>query len=302
VFDDKRQILWNGECFMKLALVGSGGYIAGFLLESFEHAPYIESVLKIGQNENADEYLDLQKPEDFKYNTLDEIDIIIFTAAISGPDKCAMDFEFCWNINVTGTQYFIKRAVAKHCKVLFFSSDAVFGDFPGQIYDEESLTQANTPYGQMKKTIEDEFENSPYFKIIRLPYVTSTKDKFISYCLECLSKNEVAEIFHPFYRNCIVVSEVVDVVHWMALHWGEYTPSVLNVAGKELVSRVRIADELNRHLRKKLKYTIVQPDVDFYKNRPQITQMKSLYLSQYHILEDSTFTEKIKKELEEIEL
>ncbi len=49
-----------------------------------------------------------------------------------------------------------------------------------------------------------------------------------------------------FYRNCIVVSDVVKVVEWMINNWEEFTDFVLNVAGNELISRVRIADEINR--------------------------------------------------------
>ena len=96
------------------------------------------------------------------------------------------------------------------------------------------------------------------------------------------------------------MSDVVDVVIWFLKHWDEYHPFVLNVAGKELVSRVRIADELNRHLGNKLEYIISSPCDDFYKNRPCITQMKSLYLQKYKILEDNTFTEKLIKELQNI--
>lgn len=94
-----------------------------------------------------------------------------------------------------------------------------------------------------------------------------------------------------------MVSDVVDVVQWFAKHFDEYKPFVLDVAGKELVSRVRIADELNRYFNGKLKYSITLPEGDFYKNRPKTTQMKSLYMQEYGILEDNTFTEKIQKEL-----
>ena len=281
---------------MNVAIVGSSGYIAGFLLKRFEQEKAIEKILKIDQNENADAYLNLLEAEEFNYNQLNDIDFIVFTAAISGPDKCATDFDFCWKINVEGTKYFIKEAIARKCKVLFFSSDAVFGDIPGKIYTEESETRAETPYGRMKKAIEDEFKESPSFKAIRLSYVASAKDRFISYCLSCMEKDETADIFHPFYRNVIVVSDVVDVVVWFSKHWDEYTPFVLNVAGKELVSRVRMTDELNRLFDNKLKYTISTPNEDFYNNRPKITQMKSLYLTKYQIFEDNTFTEKIKKE------
>lgn len=281
---------------MNVAIVGSSGYIAGFLLKKFEQEASIEKVLKIDQNETADVYLNLLEAEKFDYDQLNDIDFIVFTAAISGPDKCATDFDFCWKINVKGTKHFIKNAILRKSKVLFFSSDAVFGDIPGEIYTENSETKAMTPYGRMKKAIEDEFKNDPLFRAIRLSYVASAKDRFISYCLSCMENGEIAEIFHPFYRNVIVVSEVVDVVMWFLKHWNEYSPFVLNVAGKELVSRVRIADELNRLFDNKLKYIISTPGEDFYNNRPQTTQMKSLYINEYQILEDNTFTEKIKKE------
>lgn len=282
---------------MKIALVGSSGYIAGYLLERFSVEPSVNKVLQIDQNGNAQAYLNLLEPENFDYSILDEMDYVIFTAAVSGPDKCAAEYDFCWSVNVTGTIYFIHKALNRNCRVLFFSSDAVFGDIPGEIYTEKSETRAETPYGRMKKAVEDEFKKNSRFKAIRLSYVVSTRDRFVSYCLECMQKNEAADIFHPFYRNCIVVSDVVDVVIWFINHWSEYPDFALNVAGSELISRIRIADELNRQFANRLKYTISTPDGNFYKNRPQITQMKSLYMQEYGILKDETFTEKLKKEL-----
>lgn len=281
---------------MKIAIVGSSGYIASFLIKRFESEKAIESILKIDQTEEANAHLNLLEPEKFNYELLNDIDYIVFTAAISGPDKCASDFDLCWNINVTGTSYFIKEAISRNCNVLFFSSDAVFGDIDGMIYDEHSETKAGTPYGRMKKAIEDEFKHESHFKCIRLSYVASAKDRFVTYCLGCMERGEEADVFHPFYRNCIVVSDVVDVVWWFAQNWNKYSHFALNVAGKELVSRVRIADEINRIYGYKLKYTISQPEGDFYQNRPRITQMKSLYLQEYRMLEDNTFTEKIQKE------
>lgn len=286
---------------MNIAIVGSSGYIAGYLIKAFSNMSGVEQVLKI-DIKGADAILDLQHAEDFDYDQLKDIDIVVFTAAISGPDKCATDFDFCWNINVTGTKCFIKQAIARTCRVIFFSSDAVFGDIPGKIFDENSKTAAITPYGKMKKAVEDEFKDSSYFKAIRLSYVASARDRFMTYCLSCVRNNETADIFHPFYRNAIVVSDVVSVVKWLSIHFDEYRPFVLDVAGKELVSRVRMADELNRVIGGKLKYSISQPGAEFFTNRPQITQMRSLYMQEYGILPDITFTEKIQKELKEIEL
>lgn len=284
---------------MNIAIVGSSGYIAGFLIKRFETDSDIKTILKIDQTPEADSYLNLAEAEKYDYKNLDSIDYIVLTAAISSPDKCANEYEFCWKINVTGTATFIQKAIEHGCKVLFFSSDAVFGDIPGKIYDENSDTCAKTPYGKMKKAIEDQFKTYEQFKAIRLSYVASSRDRFISYCCKCIDTGEIADVFHPFYRNVITVHDVVDTVIWFLKHWDEYKPFVLNVAGKELVSRLRIADELNRLFDDKLNYTISRPLSDFYDNRPAITQMKSLYLAEKNILPDETFTEKIQKAMEE---
>lgn len=287
---------------MNIALVGSTGYIASFLLKRFMKEASVSQILKIDQNETADVFLDLCHADKFDYTKLNNIDFVVFTAAVSGPDKCAADFDVCWKINVEGTISFIHKALDKGCRVLFFSSDAVFGNIPGHIYTEESETKATTPYGRMKKAVEDEFRGNPYFKVIRLSYVISANDRFIKYCLCCVQKNERVDVFHPFYRNCIGVSDVVDVVMWFVEHFDEYKPDVLNVAGNELVSRVRIVDELNRILDKELEYTISTPKPDFFENRPKITQMKSNFLQKYKILEDISFTEKFQKEIKEINI
>ncbi len=278
---------------MRTAVVGSSGYIAGYLLKRFEN------VLKIDQTPDADAYLNLTEVEKFDYSSLDGVDYVIFTAAISGPDMCANEFERCWSINVAGTERFIEEAIRHKCRVLFFSSDAVFGDIPGKVYTERSETRAETPYGRMKKAVEDRFKDKPNFKAIRLSYVVSKRDRFVSYCLKCMASGETADIFHPFYRNCITVSDVVNTVDWLICHWDSFEPWVLNVAGSELVSRVRIADEVNRSFDDRLKYVITSPGEDFYKNRPKITQMKSLYLDKFGILKNEPFSEKLKKELEE---
>lgn len=255
-------------------LVGSSGYIAEFILKRFAEESEIESVLRLDRNSASDAYLDLAEAEKFDYSLLKDIDYVVFTAAISGPDKCAQEFDECWKINVTGTSYFIREAIKQGCRVLFFSSDAAFGDIPGAIYDEESTTAVETPYGRMKKAVEDEFKENQLFKVIRLSYVASAKDRFYTYCLNCIRQDETADIFHPFYRNVIVVSDVVEIVTYFAFHWDDYKPTFLNVAGKELVSRVRMADELNRHLGGRLKYTISMPGEEFFKNRPRISNCK----------------------------
>ena len=172
---------------MDVAIIGGSGYIGRTLYSRLLAEPGVERVVRIGQDPDEDVYLDLTQPEQFDYSFFDNIDQIIFTAAISSPDKCALDFELAWNINVTGTKKVIHEILVHNCRVLFLSSDAVFGDIPGEIYTELSETKANTPYGRMKKEVEDQFKNTCGFKAIRLSYVVSAHDRFVTYCLKCLN-------------------------------------------------------------------------------------------------------------------
>lgn len=287
---------------MKIAIVGSSGYIAKHLMRAFsEQMPGCE-IMKIDMTGEVDIPLQLTSPAEFEFDKLKGVDYVIFTAAVSGPDMCANEFDKCWEINVTGTSYFIRESIKRKIKVLFFSSDAAFGDIPGHIYDEDSEAQAYTAYGKMKKAIEDEFKSSPLFKCIRLSYVASANDKFISYCLNCIKSGETADIFHPFYRNTTTVSDVIKAIVWLLNNWSTFNSFVLDVAGTELVSRIRMADELNRYFGNKLKYVVSKPDDSFFKNRPQVTQMKSKYLYKIGIVEEQSFTEKFQKELENIKL
>jgi len=278
---------------MNIGIIGSSGYISSFLIDRLNN----HKIIKFDKNGDYDYFLDLENTNDFDSNIFDDLEFIIFTAAISSPDLCEKEYEKCWDINVKGTAYIIEEAINHKCKVLFFSSDAVFGDHKDLIFDEESKTDASTAYGKMKKEIEDIFKSNSLFKAIRLSYVVSNRDKFTNYVLSCLKNNQVCEVYDPFYRNCITISDVLDVVEWLINHWENFNHTFINIASKELIGREDIVKVINEIYDNKLEYKVIKPDESFYKCRPAYTNMKSLYLKEYKILDDLSFFNKIKKEL-----
>ena len=274
---------------MKILLTGSSGYISGFIIERFKDR---YDIIKADMNEQADVYLDLEKAEDFNYEILNDVEFVIFPAAISSPDLCQKDFDRCWKINVTGTETFISEALSRGCKVLFFSSDAVFGDHPDEVFDEDSFTDASTAYGKMKKAVEDRFKPCKDFKAIRLSYVVSPKDKFTKYVLHCMETGETCEVYDPFYRNCITIKDVLDSIDYLLSNWNDYEPVFLNIAGRDLIGREDIVKQLNRIYGDKIVYKVIYPGDEFYSCRPKKTQMRSLYLHEYKILPDEPFSKK----------
>ena len=277
---------------MKIGLVGSLGYIAGFLINKLSN----HEIIKIDKSGDYDYFLDLENSNDFDSNIFNDLDYLIFTAAISSPDLCQREYDKCWNINVIGTGNIIEKALNNNCRIIFFSSDAVYGDNPDLIFDENSITETSLAYGKMKKEIEDRFKDNGNFKAIRLSYVVSKKDKFTSYVLKCKDNNEVCEVYDPFYRNCITVSDVCNVVCWLVDNWQDFKHPFLNICGDELISREDIVKQINDLFNESIDYKVIYPGDEFYLSRPKICQMKSIYLDEYHILDKKTFKEKLIEE------
>lgn len=276
---------------VNIAIVGSNGYI-GSRLKILG-----VNVIEISRKNNTSCGLDLEQPESFDYEILNDCKYVLFTAAISSPDYCVSEYQKAYNINVNGTKHFIYEALKRDCKVIFFSSDSVYGEDIGVPFDELSKACANTAYGSMKKEIEDNFSRYSQFKAIRLSYVISSDDKFTKYLLECRKKDEVADIFHPFYRNCITLDEVVEAVTWLLNNWDDFDSQLLNICGRELISRVNFIDEFNRLSDLKVKYRVVLPDDKFFENRPQITEMTSVYLNKILHGFNNPFSTRLKSQL-----
>lgn len=270
---------------LKVAIIGSNGFIGNSLVSKLHEKDY--SVLEINRNEGSEYNLDLRKPNKFNYEIFDSCDFLIFTAAISSPDICDKLYDESYSINVIGTKHVITEALERKCKVIFFSSDAVFGNDNGYAKNEIHSTNPNTAYGRMKKEIEDYFCNNDLFKSIRLSYVISGEDKFTQYLIKCLEEDCVAEIYHPFYRNCVTLNEVHFTIEWLVNNWELFDSKTLNLCGSELISRVRIIDEINRIGGFNIKYKVIHPGKQFFENRPEVSEMVSLYmnmiLEEYHV-------------------
>lgn len=281
----------------KVTIFGSSSMIGNQLFENLTQNGFDVTGISRKSSRDLNGKFDLYDYKNINYDFLDKCDILIIVAAISSPDLCEKEVEYCYRINVSGTKYLIDRAIEKGCKVIFFSSDAVFGKDNGYAFDEDSLKKPISNYGKMKSEIEDIFENNSNFKTLRLSYVFSYYDKFTKYYLSNLRNNELAEIFHPLYRNVVCIDDVNEVVNKIIKNWDLYYFRKINLCGKELLSRVNIVDAINRHLNINCKYSIVEMDENFLDIRPKITQMKSNYMRDILDSYDTSFFEKVSIEL-----
>jgi dTDP-4-dehydrorhamnose reductase len=256
---------------MKL-IIGKNGFIAKKLVSRNEYQFTTSDV-----NDSSAFYLDLKNPKKFDYTCLNTKTTIVFLAAVSSPDECNNNYEEAYKINVTGSIYFTKEAIKKGAKVLFFSSDVVYGNTTESV-NESSKTNPFGNYAKMKDEVEKAFEREVNFKVFRLSYVLSSEDKYLSYLKSCIVKNAVAEVFHPFSRKVVYIEDVLQAIENIIEKWNSFDSQKINICGNEDISRKDIADFYNEASDNKLNYIIIEPNDKFWEARPKDIDMTSIYL------------------------
>lgn len=210
----------------------------------------------------------------FDYQLISPGDLVFLTSAISAPDVCEDNYAGARSINVTATVIFVEQVISRGARVLFFSTDAVYGECLVSA-DESTATRPSGKYAAMKCEVEDRFAGEACFKSIRLSYVFSAEDKFTKYLEGCASRSEVAEVFHPFSRAIVHRGDVVDGALALVQRWKEFPQAVINFGGPEVVSRLQFAEHFKNIRAPLLDYKIFEPDDAFFKNRPRTIAMKS---------------------------
>lgn len=256
----------------KYFVIGGRGYVGAKLYSSI---PDGVIGLRTGSSD-SDGFLRLRLEvlQDFAALPIADGDVVFLTAAISAPDICAREHNRAWEVNVTGTSTFIASAIARGARVIFFSSDTVYGEREEE-FDENAPCNPAGEYAAMKCEVEQRFAGNPSFKAIRLSYVFSREDKFTRYINGCAQGNEEADLFHPFSRAIVHRDDVVAGALALAERWHEIPEQVINFGGPQVLSRVEFAECLREVHFHDLRFKVTEPDADFFRNRPRVIAMTS---------------------------
>lgn len=255
----------------KVLVVGGSGVIGKELLKRSKYY----STSRTGGEAYV---LDLLLPYEFQYDEWGGGDVVIFLAAISSPDACHKHYDTAYLINVEGTSIFISEMLRRKVKILFFSSDVVYGDTLAEV-DEGSLVSPVGEYAEMKLLIERKFSASYLFKACRLSYVLSANDSFINYLKSCLMSGATAEIYHPFFRMVVDVDDVLTVIQRLVEDWDLVESGIINICGAQAVSRKDMAEWFASHCEGTLDFKLIDVDDGFWVSRPKNINVKSKYLN-----------------------
>ncbi|MGF1839406.1 sugar nucleotide-binding protein [Vibrio atlanticus] len=254
-------------------IVGSSGFIGANLYDSLD----VPNKLKVGRA-NSDIFLDLSSNDfDNLISVIKKDDVVVLLAAISSPDLCEKSYEESYNINVINTIKLIELLLSKGVKVLFSSSDAVFGGTEKPCL-EDSEKKPFGKYGQMKSEVEECFKEDRNFFVIRFSYVLANDDKFSQLVAEHAHSIQNLDVFDGFERNVISLEDVLLCIQNIITDWDAIDTRVINLSGKELVSRQDIVTEWARKKYPNLLYSFTEAPDSFWKGRPKKINTESKYL------------------------
>jgi dTDP-4-dehydrorhamnose reductase len=261
---------------VKLIIAGAKGYLGSAL---YAAAHNYGSVIATSSSGGTNfQCLDLNSPSDFDYEILRAGDVVLLTAAISEPNICSIQYERAWGVNVTGTCCFIESAIERGARVLFFSSDTVYGE-QIDLFDEAIACNPSGEYAKMKRVVEKRFTDNASFKAIRISYVFSRQDKFSRYLTACANNREEAGLYNPFYRAIVHRCDVVEGALSLAMNWEEVPEQFINFGGPQVLSRIEFAKCLRKVYLHNLHFTVKEPTADFFKSRPRYISMTSPILA-----------------------
>lgn len=262
---------------MSIFIIGSHGFIAQKLIEDLSKIE-TEIITTSSRNNDKDLYLNLTEPDTFDYSIIKKNDFILLLAAISSPDVCNQQYDFAYSINVTGTIKFIEKCLSQKARVLFFSSDIVYGQHEN-IVNENSECLPLGNYAEMKLAVERKFYAEKNFKIFRLSFVFSKSDKYSSYLANCSKKSMTAEVFHPIFRRTVYIEDLKHAIISLHFGWNDWDNTSFNISGPDLISRVDVANYYKEIVDIAFQYEVIEPNEEFYRARPQIINMDSIYFA-----------------------
>ncbi len=257
---------------MKLFVCGATGYIGRRLME---RAAGLQAVATSSRPGAGTLHLDLAQPEAFDAGPIEAGDLFVLAAAISSPDVCGREPERARAVNVTGALRTVERVRARGARVVFLSSDTVYGE-QAEPFDEAMPCRPAGAYAAMKHEVERELLGDDGCRVLRLSYVFSAADRFTGYLRGCAAQGTEAEVFDPFVRAVVHREDVVEGLLALARPWdGLPAQRVFNFGGPAAISRREYVQTLRELAWPALRFRIVTPEPSFFENRPRCIAMAS---------------------------
>lgn len=226
----------------RLLITGGSGFVGSHLLQ--QATPHYETHTTFLNHAIADSAaiphrIDFAQAEQLEL-LLTEIkpDIIIHTAAISGPDFCEQNQELTYQVNVVATEALARWSARNNARLIFTSTDMVFDGCRG-MYRESDPPSPISAYARSKvaaeKILLQQHRNYAIARVALvygLGIVRSTS--FFEKMLLDLIAGKSVTLFHDQYRSPILVNNLAAALLELAAN---HFIGIIHLGGTERINR-----------------------------------------------------------------
>ena len=203
--------------------------------------------------------------------SMSTINTIIYLRALSSPTQVQQDPVKSNEINVFKTSRIIKECLELGKRVIFASSDVVYGNTGNDIASETSALNPFGLYAMQKAKIETIFGDRQNFLALRLSLMVGEGSRLRNMLL-----NEKGVLIpNPVVRNPIGVKCVVGLIEKLVLTeiWDQ-TQKAINVGGPESMTILELATLESRILGLPIPRGVERYSID-RESRPQSVRISS---------------------------
>jgi dTDP-4-dehydrorhamnose reductase len=195
--------------------------------------------LHLKQRLQGREKLFVQEKGNWDFSSILKDDFVFYLRSVSSPFKVMSDPEGSREINVIKTKKAISDMLSVGARIVFASSDVVYGDTKNSIVDEETPINPHGEYAIQKASVEEDFRNERNFLSLRISSVVGEGSNL----RELLRNQEVVEIFDPVIRTPIHVNDLGALCcKLLNKDFRENFPNgVLNAGGRTCLSNFEVA-------------------------------------------------------------
>lgn len=231
---------------MKILVLGGSGIVGETFLEKANQHQLLATYDKNKINLSNVITFQIHLPDDsilLKKLIIDEHpDVVINSMAYSNADFCEENKEKTYDLHVKITKLITTICKEINTKLIFLSSDYVFGN-EKERYQENDLPNPINYYGKTKYEAEKIVLNDTNNLVLRtsLIYGSSAKVRFLNFVIDKLEKEEEIYAYDDIFNSATFVDELIDAI-LKSIDFN--VTGILHIAGSNCISRFEFANTI----------------------------------------------------------
>ena len=235
---------------MKILITGANGLLGQKLVEHYETDPTVEVVSTgLGRNRNRPgryTYVSMDVSSESEAQSIIGMampDVVINTAAMTNVDKCELDREGCWKLNVSAVHNIIKACEANGSFLIHLSTDFIFDGENGP-YEEDNAPNPQSYYAESKLAAEALLEKSTIlWAIARTMLVYGvvqdmSRSNIILWVKKSLEEGKQINVVNDQWRTPTLAE---DLAKGCALIAKKKAQGIFHISGKNLLTPYEMA-------------------------------------------------------------